>query len=1329
MDWIFSSLVGTALGAGALAAKRLLAAQPAPDVPPCCTPPAPEPEPPAPGPLRRLLRLWRRLFARQSDQRAWVMLLGAKDSGKSSLVASAWKAAAEAPQSPEAKLDGAVCQRFEQGVLIDTASAPTAATWRQLLDQLEDLRPRRPLDGLVLTVSATALRRPAQELDAAAAALRRQLQLIQSRYQWVLPVYVVVTGCDLLASSEAYQAATAAVPATEMIGWSAPEVGEFAGARRWSDLAFDQLEQRFRHCQLRAAATPAAAGDYQLADAAFLLPFRWQTLRAPLAAWLDAALRPVATQQGFMLRGIYFTGARGAPSGLTGKPRDDLGGVGDLISQKVLAERHLADPTGVGRSALRRWRRLLAAGVTMFASALVLVLAIATASLTSQLNQLESSLRAIVQGAAVPAATVCMDRERVAGLIGQIEHVALPGYAPWSALDHRLRDQSARQVAAKALDKVILPALACKLDERGRLLARLPEPSPDPKLAPESYLTAARQDLLGYLDKVLALEQNYARLRQLGAPNSAADPQAAVRALYELLNYAYEPAAATDAAAASGTTLPGWLAALLKTAGLDASPALSALPARTPGSGALLYQSLRHVALPITAVPPRSALQANISHLQSQLPGYLDTRLEQGAVQLAQLDKNSAQMLPPALVEGARQGYAWLSWIQTTLVPSTPTNNPCQDIASGLDQRQSALAGYGYRLGSPSGQPYVPGLCYQQLKAALSQLTLPGYGAVVTTDGGHQPPHLNPQLAAELTGFGALLNQDFMQTAVVQDFQCLRQETVWQPELIQRARNSAHDYQEFARLQSVSQAPRGRLFDRVARRQLELVIDDTLSAAQSPGAAGLGKAGLEQAGTDARLSYLSANFAKAAAPLASLAQLQQQMGMAGSASALNACVRAQAADGLAAVGELAESGRLYMPPAGPAGGPPFDLGGAANVDDYLATQIARVQVLTGYAAPYAQALQNTQPVNDTGRAVSQSAPYWNNTIRQLNQDLAKDTSGAVGKLRSLIAGQLPDSEAGPCAATTPAPAAAATPAVAATAATTTATAPATVGTDLFTARRLSLQSQLASRCDSRARAQLTKDYSALSDAFNARLAGRYPFGPLSAEDVPGAELKQFFTDYGALLSSVQARFAKPSAMSPSQPDAAQRWAAQRDFLDQLDALAKALLPGLNTGAPLRVAVNFYAKPLETQGGGQLVVWTLSSGATTIGAPNRQPGALDWPFGQAISFDLEWADRSALRPVADRTQRDLQISGTSAQFGYAGDWALLRMIELHRRPDSASAMLLQFELPVAPLASPATARPSGRTRVYLTLGLTSKDPDTDDEKPVKLPPRFPHFAPR
>jgi type VI secretion system protein ImpL len=194
--------------------------------------------------------------------------------------------------------------------------------------------------------------------------------------------------------------------------------------------------------------------------------------------------------------------------------------------------------------------------------------------------------------------------------------------------------------------------------------------------------------------------------------------------------------------------------------------------------------------------------------------------------------------------------------------------------------------------------------------------------------------------------------------------------------------------------------------------------------------------------------------------------------------------------------------------------------------------------------------------------------------------------------------------------------------------------------------------------------------------------------------------------------------------------------AARRFLDQLDAAADFFSGNLasDPSQPLKLAIVFHAQPNASPGSEQVVSWSLSAGAKSTGYPNR-PNTLDWPYGQPLAFDLAWADRSLWRPMSDPQQADLQVDGAAASFAAAGEWALLRFIDMHhprsgpaRDPLDPSRVLLEFTVPVIGTENPPGKQQTGSAKLYLALGLSGKDPKTQAPVSLKLPTNFPRYAP-
>jgi hypothetical protein len=123
--------------------------------------------------------------------------------------------------------------------------------------------------------------------------------------------------------------------------------------------------------------------------------------------------------------------------------------------------------------------------------------------------------------------------------------------------------------------------------------------------------------------------------------------------------------------------------------------------------------------------------------------------------------------------------------------------------------------------------------------------------------------------------------------------------------------------------------------------------------------------------------------------------------------------------------------------------------------------------------------------------------------------------------------------------------------------------------------------------------------------------------------------------------------------------------------------------------------------------------------------------LVWKSGEMLLLELEWANQSRFRPVADPQQNDMQVDGNVASFVSMGDWALLRFIAGHRsRTDESldgNRVGIELNIPVSSQkVGPAPGQLSN-ARAHLTVALASTDPKNPAATPLRLP-AFPQKAP-
>ncbi|MGB7988315.1 MAG: type VI secretion system membrane subunit TssM, partial [Candidatus Methylophosphatis roskildensis] len=148
-------------------------------------------------------------------QLPWYIFIGAPGSGKTTALINSGLQFPLAEKFGTASIKGVGGTRncdwwfTDEAVLLDTAGRYTtqesdrevdSAAWQGFLELLKKSRPRRPINGVMLTVSVSdLLQQSPQERETHAAAVRARLQELHEHLQIRFPIYVLVTKSDLLA--------------------------------------------------------------------------------------------------------------------------------------------------------------------------------------------------------------------------------------------------------------------------------------------------------------------------------------------------------------------------------------------------------------------------------------------------------------------------------------------------------------------------------------------------------------------------------------------------------------------------------------------------------------------------------------------------------------------------------------------------------------------------------------------------------------------------------------------------------------------------------------------------------------------------------------------------------------------------------------------------------------------------------------------------------------------------------------------------------------------------------------------------------------------------
>ncbi len=282
------------------------------------------------------------------DALPWVLVMGLPQSGKSSMLASSGQPFAYATPSGGAR--GARNCRWwitPQCAWIDTGGSyilgeSALPEWLTLLRNLATLRPSQPLHAVVLTMAADSIpsARP-EDVDAAAKRVRERLDEALGYLGVDVPVYLMVTRCDLLPGFQDFFADLRDAERGQIWG-STWRLDETTPVGDRLTRGFDELLQTLVQRSLRrmGARDPAEARltHYQF-------PQWFSALRPNLQRFAATLFASNVFQGRVSARGIYFSSAAESMARISGG-LGPTGGRGyflrDWISHVVIPDHEFA---------------------------------------------------------------------------------------------------------------------------------------------------------------------------------------------------------------------------------------------------------------------------------------------------------------------------------------------------------------------------------------------------------------------------------------------------------------------------------------------------------------------------------------------------------------------------------------------------------------------------------------------------------------------------------------------------------------------------------------------------------------------------------------------------------------------------------------------------------------------------------------------------------------------------------------------------------------------------------------------------------------------------
>jgi type VI secretion system protein ImpL len=252
-------------------------------------------------------------------EQPWYALIGPPNSGKSTALANAGLRFSLAAELDGGEVRGVGGTRFcdwsfaDEAVLIDTAGRYTTqdsnaavdkAGWEGFLDLLRRTRPRQPLNGVIVAISATDIAQASeQEWRAHARSIRGRVKELYTRLAVRIPVYVLFTKLDLVQGFMDFFADLDKERRAQVWGVTFPLETGHTGPAGTFPAEFRSLTAQLSARlidRLQAERSPerrAAIADF---------PAQFASLEAPIAAFVEETFAGTRIEPAALLRGVYF---------------------------------------------------------------------------------------------------------------------------------------------------------------------------------------------------------------------------------------------------------------------------------------------------------------------------------------------------------------------------------------------------------------------------------------------------------------------------------------------------------------------------------------------------------------------------------------------------------------------------------------------------------------------------------------------------------------------------------------------------------------------------------------------------------------------------------------------------------------------------------------------------------------------------------------------------------------------------------------------------------------------------------------------------------------
>jgi len=1248
-------------------------------------------------------------------QLPWILMLGASDAGKSILLKNLDldrpidQAHFEEERGEESSCDWYF---YDHGTVLDldgklvlNASHPISdeSKWKLFLNLLAHYRPKRPLDGIVLTIPASELTGKTalshDDILIRADYLYNKLWQAQRLTELRVPIYIVVTKCDLVPGFKSFCKAIPTRNKSDIFGWSNDKAVDSIYTTEWIDEAFSSINESLSRVQEEIYADGKTIENR---DGVFLFPLAFNQLKSELRTYTDHLFKPSSYHEAFFLRGIYFLGdshldepdlppmsSLEMPWHFQRKLQDEKRNIyfaNDLFEDKIFREVGLARP--VSRLLLGNTTAIRFAKILISIAAIVGTLGLLRAneklqnarmnlmSVFPQIDVTLSKIRDQAEGADIGRLYFDQQAESLLDGMTQINVNSLfSAFVPpswFSRLDEKIR-----QVMVLVYDKVILRSMSSQLNYKAQQLVSLNVPIPvttPPGNGLDPLETTEFYRLRNYVISLQALELAARKFNALGQTSSLQDVADIIKYLF---NY----------------TMPEdffendyyYLYALKNT-----NVKMFDFDNYQSDASAKLMKIFDEFQLasfnPDQMIPGLAKLRITLYEFSGarNYTAY-DTNMLREIFKSLQTTINS--ILNPELQwidadyfdPGASYEHVMRLIVNSSFFAKTMGSDLTANIDKDFKDFRQRLAGY--------TSPLFEGDHLFVLENGLA-ISEPSRGAVLLEN--NLSSFFKEPFMAPTTNKGII-------TAIP-----IGSVLLWDTLRLQEAVSLINSYNDFvnSRLLNMPKSLQP-LLQKVARESLtqnlvEYIANAEVFSSQMPTASALSP-------EDALLSQVQ-NY-RASAPYLEQILFALKANNANSAfSTLKSLLTVQAYTPLKSLDSILMEESPYAIKMNSfewwngqnlAALEAFGVSNLTELKNYLQLQRERINYLAReFAEPLVAFLDQ---INKEG--MPDNLPIltkWQGIIQELNDYERKAPGNGLVELEDFIMGPLNEVTLATCAKYA-----------------------STVNmiserTDFFISILVNIQEKLHEQCVSLAGYVSIDNYTEVSQFFNANLAGKFPFvkkTDCSAPDADPEDIRTFFEMMDTQSASIKSTLQQATNLGAAGKSAL-------NFIEQMEQLREFFGGYLASSCALpspafTFDVTFRTHKDKECRGNAILDWSVVSQGTTI-SMNSSSHKGYWTAGDPLQVIFRWAANSPLQPTSDCTT-NLAVEGVNATYSYGGTWALLRLLRQHQANLSIfkdlqddNPITLQFDIPLTNVVSNHDKNSIGclpKAKVFMRLALS------------------------